>query len=125
MACAKPLCGSFDLENPLQGGHKAEQMAAALLCPTGCGVFLVYFQGTDNRLNHNMEMKLQRAPSTRAKVVSLPVECEKKEFYFLILHFTSNNIVTRRARKDRMTGNRKWPQEFSGTTELAYRMNSA
>lgn len=48
--------------------------------------FLVCFQGIDNRLNHNMEMKLQRAPSARAKVVSFPLECKKKEFYFPTLH---------------------------------------
>lgn len=66
--------------------------------------FLVCFQDIDNRLNHNMEMKLQRAPSARAKVVSFPLECKKKEFYFPIVHSTSNNIVTRRAR---MTGNKK------------------
>lgn len=105
VACAQPPCGNFGLENSVHGGHEAEQMAAALLCPTGCE-FLVCFQAIDNRLNHNMGLKLQRAPSTRAKVVSFPLEWEKKEFYFPILHSTSNT-VTRRARKGRVTGNRK------------------
>lgn len=49
--------------------HKAEQMAVALLCPNDLGSF-VCFHGLDNKLNYNMELKLQRDPSTRAKVVS-------------------------------------------------------
>lgn len=103
VACAKPPCGNFDLENCLHGGHKTEQIAYALLCLIDVVVFFCLFP------RHRQQVKLQQGQG------SFPLEQDKKKFYLPLLCSTSNNIVTR-TRKDRMTGNRTQPQEFSGTT---------